>query len=187
MQEHAAHLAHHAIGAMILTFFGSVWLITACLNMSDAGPWAVPAILILALGIYALAMRRFLRHRVALRSWGALPAARRMRRQLMIVNIAQGIAMFAAVNVLANLGLQAWILPALILVVGVHFLPLARMLHAPAYNLTAGALIAIVLIYPTLTAAGPQNPLGAAAAGLVLWATALSRLLPLRAGYSAAV
>jgi len=72
------------------------------------------------------------------------PDARRHRGRVVgIASAVEGVAILVAVNVLANTGRQDLIAPVVAIIVGLHFLPLARFLPAPIYYLT-GALLVVV-------------------------------------------
>ena len=81
----------------------------------------------------------------------------------------EGVTILVAVNVLANAGRRDLIAPVVAIIVGLHFLPLARWLPAPIYYLT-GALLVVVGLAGTAIQEGTARILtvcvGAAA---VLW------------------
>ena len=60
-------------------------------------------------------------------------------------------------------------------IVGLHFLPLARLFSESKTNnfITGSALVAVALIYPFVAAGGSQSPWGPLVAGLILWTSAL--------------
>jgi len=77
---------------------------------------------------------------------GESVARRGLSRRRMIVGIAsaaEGVAIFATAMILFNLGRRDLIVPAVAIIVGLHFLPLARWLPAPTYYLTATLFVAI--------------------------------------------
>ncbi len=76
---------------------------------------------------------------------------------------------FIVGNVLNNLGQIDWFVPAIMLIVGLHFLPLARLLRYRFHYVTGGALIAVALVYPWLAPGGPTDPLGGLLAAAILW------------------
>ena len=131
--------------------------------------------------MYAVGMLiRGLMMALAWRRGGRLAAPEERRRRGRIVRIAsalEGVAIFAAVSVLVNLGRRDLIAPAVAIIVGVHFLPLARSFPAPIYYLT-GALLVAVGMAGTLVHDLPARMLtvgiGAAA---VLWLSCSIMLL----------
>ena len=92
------------------------------------------------------------------------------RRRFNLIALAEFAAIAAAINGLSWLGYSQWIPAAICGVVGLHFLPLARLFRVGLYYATAAALC---------LAAGATMVLGAAGAPASLW-----RLLP---GFGAAL
>jgi hypothetical protein len=82
------------------------------------------------------------------------------------------VVIFIGANVLNNIGLGAWDIPFIVLVVGAHFLPLGRLFKRPSHYVTAVAMMLFAAAYPYI-AGGPQSPVGLLGAGLILWASAL--------------
>jgi hypothetical protein len=109
---------------------------------------------------------------------------RRIGRMVGWASAAEGVAILVAVNVLNSAGLQAYDVCAIAIIVGLHFIPLARMPHARIYNVTAAALTALGLAGCLLPEAARGLAVGSGAA-VVLWATCafvISRMLPAGAG-----
>jgi hypothetical protein len=116
--------------------------------------------------------------------FGALPGPRRMRqvasnrfRVFGQVNASQAVAIVVAVVLLGRFGQWVYIPAAVCLVVGLHFLPLARTFAQPQYWWTGGLLIALALI-GTMTLLGGidaanSRVLVGFGASVVLWTTAL--------------
>ena len=92
-------------------------------------------------------------------------------RAFAVVNVVQWVAIFGTVNLLRNLHLEGWIVPAIVLIVGAHFLPLAWIFQAPQHRVTGVALMlcaGMALVLP-----GPmRDVVECVAAGLILWASA---------------
>jgi hypothetical protein len=104
-------------------------------------------------------------------------ASRRQDRWFHAINAGQWIVILIAGNVLANIGLSAWVIPAVMFIVGLHFVPLARLFGNPKHFVTGGALMLLAAAYPFAAPAGPSDPSGALGAGLILWASALWAVL----------
>jgi len=164
--------AGNAIGAMILSFFGTAWLSGACLiAWPEESPVRTAG---LALVVTTGAVLFF----SALQRWRAnrgLPCAesssawwQRRARQFHLINAGQWIAVLVAVNVLHNTGLDAWVLPALIAIVGVHFLLLAPVLLQPRNYLIGVILILAASLCPWL-GDGSLLAVPPAITGLTLW------------------
>ena len=165
-------LAGRAIGAMFLFFFGGAWLgLWVTLRFSSL---FTPLTLVAAgtLALLSLAYRKYRVYRPALSAEPTSPERRRISRIFNIVNATQWILILVVGNVLANVGLSAWIIPSVMFIVGVHFIPLARVFSNWRNYVTAGAMIATSALYPFLAPGGPQDPAGPLAAGLILWISA---------------
>jgi hypothetical protein len=93
------------------------------------------------------------------------------------VNLIQWLTVAAFIVVLNVIGHTEWITASIILVVGLHFLPLARLFRSPAGAVTGIVLTLIAVSYPFLFAAGPSSPIGPIATGLVLWVNATYGLI----------
>ena len=68
---------------------------------------------------------------------------KRRGRIIGVASAVEGVTIFAAAAVLANLGRRDLIAPAVVIVVGLHFVPLARWIPAPIYYLTAALLVMV--------------------------------------------
>jgi hypothetical protein len=128
---------------MVMSAFAAIWWMIGAAQ-SGRGSLIMYSI---GIGISALL--------VALDRWhGGRSAAREERkRRGRIVGMAsavEGIMIFAAATVLAKLGRRDLIAPAVAIIVGLHFLPLARWFPAPIYYLTAALLIAVGMTGATI-------------------------------------
>ncbi|MCO5979013.1 hypothetical protein [Ideonella oryzae] len=170
--------AGRAIGAMFFSVFGGLWIVLG-LAIAFAHPpvwvWLLPALPALALLGRALSVHR--RHRDALAALEAQPEAKQRAKRFHWINGGQWIAIFVLGNALKWLGLGAWFIPMVIAVVGLHFLPLARLFRYPPHQLTGWALIALAILAPLATGR-PDNAWGPLGTGLILWASAAWALSP---------
>ncbi|HTC53541.1 MAG TPA: hypothetical protein VK700_16520 [Steroidobacteraceae bacterium] len=161
-----------AIGAMIFAAFGAAWL-EAWVWLSQPEQWW--RYLLVAAGgaaLLGLALRSYRRQRGAELQSPPSAQQRRNGRLFHIINIGQWVVILIGANVLNNIGLGAWDIPFIILVIGAHFLPLAHLFRRPGHYLTGMAMVLFAVVYP-FTAAGPRSTLGPLGAGLILWASAL--------------
>jgi hypothetical protein len=158
-----------SIGATIVGGFGAAWL---AMGMTGAGV-SVPVALAVVMPVFALiaglgvAARRRL---PTLACEETLEKKERMRA-FAVVNVVQWVAVFGTVNLLRNLHLEGWIVPAIVLIVGAHFLPLAWIFQAPQHRVTGIALMlcaAMALVLPATV----RDVVECVAVGLVLWASA---------------
>jgi hypothetical protein len=174
-----AHVRGTAAGAAILTLFGGAWCILA-LALWPAHPgWSIPAGCVVAAALLVLSVQRL----VALRGIPSVDdpvAAAKGKRAGMWFGIifgAECLLICLAAILLASLGLSIWIPIAVAAIVGLHFLPLARVFEVPLYYWT-GALSVLGMLACSLI---PDPATRVLCAGLVmaavLWATALLLLL----------
>jgi hypothetical protein len=164
--------ADRAFGATILAGFGSLWL-EVWVWFSQRDQWW--RYLLVAAGgavMMAAALRIYRRNRAADAGHPASAAPRRTSRLFTLINIGQWVVIFIGANVLNNIGLSAWDIPFIILVVGAHFLPLARLFRRPSHYVTGVAMMLLAVGYPYV-GAGPLSTVGLLGAGLILWASAL--------------
>lgn len=169
-----ATLAGRAFGAMFFSVFGSVWLAFWAFQR-----FAQPAIAftLIALGFVTLFYRAFQQYRnnrSALAAESDNPARKRISRLFNLINGAQWIVIVILVNILNKMGLATWAIPAAMLIIGIHFLPLAKLFAYPPHYVTGVALIVAAISYPLLAADGPRDAVGGLAAGLILWASAVN-------------
>lgn len=121
---------------VIMSAFAAIWWVVGAAQ-SGRGSLMMYAIGIVISGLMvALAWGRDVR--------SAPPEERKRRGRIVgIASAVEGVAIIAAVSVLVNLGRRDLIAPAVAIIVGVHFLPLARWLPAPIYYFTGGLLVAV--------------------------------------------
>jgi len=165
--------AGRAIGAMFFAFFGAVWLVAGSVRSGRGTPTLLGAIILCAIIIVAIAYRRYKAHSIARHAEAESPAAKRRSRWFNIINAAQWIAILIAVNVLIRLHLAAWSVPACIFIVGLHFLPLARLFAYLPHYVTGVALMLVAVVYPFAVPFGPQSSIGCLCSGIILWISAL--------------
>ena len=163
------------IRMMFLGFFGTWWTIAGCQGLHGAGIPVVTAAAIAGLSIFFVGL--YLSSTSVQRPQEEQPEAlRRARaRTFRNINIVQWVAIAALIVTLNVLGHGEWLLPGIMVIVGLHFLPLARLFSESKVNnfITGLALVAVALIYPFVAAGGPQSPWGPLVAGLILWISAL--------------
>ena len=162
-----------SIGATIVGFFGAAWLMLGMMSAGvswQAGLAAVLPVFILIGFLGALARRRLPRIAEV-----ETPEKKRVMRVFMIVNVVQWVGIFGVANLLASLHLNAWIIPAIVLIVGAHFLPLARIFQAPQHVKTGIAMMvcaAAAVVLPVSV----RDTVECVGAGLILWISAAGAL-----------
>jgi len=165
------------IGCLLLALFGGLWL-----GLTLAGaplPVLVPAVALptLILVVLAIGVLRDGVRRIATEPPPAPEqrlAGRRVGQTFGLIFGAEGVLIAVVANLLARSHRQAYIPAAVGIIVGLHFLPLARVFHYSLYTKTGLAGIIACLITGWLARAH-ANAAGIATGGamaLILWITA---------------
>jgi hypothetical protein len=149
-------------GALIMGFFGAFFVsLTLALQCGWTGiAVGLPFLVFAALALVAIATIR--------RPGTGLLPTERQSRITMWSSIAEGVGLFVAANLVTNLGHRELLLPAMALVVGLHFLPMGFGFPYRPYSVLGLALLAAAALGFTLTA-----PLGGAVAGFAAGAALL--------------
>ncbi len=164
---------------MFFSCFGAAWLMLWCRAVFPSNPLLMLLPVVAGAGLLALAILQFRQNKDAHAREADSPEQKRVGRIFNIVNGAQWVVIIVLMNVLNNTGLSAWVYPMAIFVIGVHFLPLAVVFKARRHFVTGMAMVLLASVYPFVASGGPDSPVGLLGAGLILWASALTALLPL--------
>jgi hypothetical protein len=161
-----------SVPVSILGFFAVVWLVSGLMVAGQVSVLpVVAAVAVSAALVWAAAS--------ADRAYAGprLSAAeqKRIGRLVGLASAAEGVAILVAVNVLINLGLGAYQLPVIAMIVGLHFVPLARIPRAGLYYVTAASLVGLGVIGCLLPEAVRPLIVGVGAA-VICWLTAGSVL-----------
>ena len=159
-------------GATIYAVAGSLWAAFGLYWLGPvAGPWLIAALALIVLGLCLEIVRLRMRVRrlpVHAQSSDEKRREARMGHRFMAVNAMQGVAIFLAVQICANLGVPEYLPPAISLIVGMHFLVLAAILRRPSqwFIGTTMCLLSLltVLVVPKYHTTGL-----AAATPVLLW------------------
>jgi hypothetical protein len=166
--ENANQLHGRANGAMIMTGFGALWLLLRLYaeQMLNAANAAYIAAVVLALASGAMYL-----HRQASR-WPRPPRNPALGRAFGWINAFEWIAVFAAWIILGRLHLDVYGVSATVGIVGLHFIPLARLFrYAPHY--VTGALMTLWAAYSAIRVpADRMQGIAALGAGVILLASA---------------
>jgi len=168
-----ARARSRAVGALVMSGFAAAWAAYGLARAGAAGwAWLALAAVILAFGMRGLVVLRS--HPVVDAPLPDDVAAQRRRgdRIFTWACIGEGVGILVAVNVAVNLGLPQWQAAAAMVVVGLHFLPLASGWRYPPHLVSGGALTAWAVSYPWLLAGGPMAPAGFLGAAAILLASA---------------
>lgn len=132
------------VGAAISTAAGAFWCIMALFYWSARPVWAIPLASATTLGLLALCAVRFAVSRRAVRVYDPLAAAAGRR-----IGILCGVLFWTefglialCATLLARHGLVLWIPIVAAIIVGIHFLPMARIVAVPLYYWTGAFSIA---------------------------------------------
>jgi Family of unknown function (DUF7010) len=169
-------------GALIVAMFAGVWLYW---GLSLANAFTVPRgvavgvveIVLLGGGMYFIRTGRALRRRYPPLSKSA---RRSVSKWFWMVVIAEVVLILIAVNAAAALHRPELIPESIAIVVGLHFLPLAKVFHAPPMAYIGSAIVVWCIVCWILFRG---DALGAAAAlgtGALLWISCASALLRAR-------
>lgn len=176
-----------AFSVMMMTLFGTAWLAWGLHSMQADSPWLIaalvlPAIALLVPGFGMFQLGRRATKRAAPLTADQKRAQRQMGRTYGIVVGAEGLLIFLAVNVLTNLHLDPYIMTAVAAIVGLHFLPLARLFRVPLYYWVGGVIVADALLSLALSSPTREIAVGLSM-GAILWLTCV---LVLRQGFQLA-
>jgi hypothetical protein len=174
-----------ALGIFFMAFFGAFWGSTSAAFMN--GAFQIVALILVGLvtlGLFGVVV-------ILLQYAHALPKTvspedaamgKRIGVWFGIVFGIEGVLIALASTLLSTFQLDSFIAPSIALIVGIHFLPLARLFRVPIYYMTgillsALALVALIALLPGLSIAGPSPYNWSLFVGigttLVLWLTAL--------------
>lgn len=171
----ADQLTGRAIGALFFAAFGGAWLalwLAATQRLIAATAGALGAG-VLALGLAGeWVLRRARRLPVPLPTPTDAAQARREWRVFGAVNVGQWGAIFLAGGLLPRLGFALYLTPAIVLIVGLHFFPLAQLFRYGGHYLTGGALLAWALGCMVLVPPPAWQARVALGAGIILWLSA---------------
>jgi hypothetical protein len=160
----AANVRGAALGALVLTAFGSVWAVLPLASLETPQGLPIALVAVVAVVLMGLAIRRAL-------TADSLPspedeeAAQQGRRAGMafgVIFALEGATIGVGAVLLGKAGLSAWIPPFAAVVVGLHFLPLARVFRVRLYTWTGTATV----VWALLCMAAPQPWLRLLALGL---------------------
>jgi hypothetical protein len=168
-------------GIIVLGCAGGFWLLFG-LFKGTAAVWSGPLMTIAActvvgvgVGAIMLGAVRLRRlsgfSRQALRVSSERDEARGQMRQFAVVNLLQWVACGAVAAVTVILGRLDLMWPLFGIIVGVHFLPLARIFHVPVYTVLGFGLLA-VSIAALLSPEPLREVVLGGGSGLLMWLAA---------------
>jgi hypothetical protein len=173
----SAASARRAIGAMFLIVNGGAWLVIGILKGYGWSLVAFLTIVAVTLLLSFTALRKFRVNRRAHAAEATLPETKRAEGIFNVVNAIQWSLVFVASVMLIILRHPEWIIPSIILIVGIHFFPLAVVFKVPRHYATGTAMSFLALTYPFFASGGPNSPVGCLGAGIILWTSAVAALV----------
>jgi hypothetical protein len=173
----SAASASRAIGAMFFIVNGGAWLAVGVLKGYGLSLVALLTIMAFTLMLFFIAFQKFRANRGAHAAEANSPENKRAERIFNAVNAIQWSLVFVASIVLILLRHPEWIIPSIILIVGIHFFPLAVAFKVPRHYATGAAMTLLAIFYPLMASAGPTSLVGCLGAGIILWASAIAALV----------
>jgi hypothetical protein len=157
---------------MFFAVFGGAWLLLAAYafgRLNIPGACLIAAVVLL----FALAAIRLLR-RAKQAGENAIPPAERKRNDRIfgIVNAVTWIAVFLVFQIFPRIGREDLAIPAVALIVGLHFFPMPPLYRHPANLVTGACMAGWAIVCPLLFHGDSLIGFVAAGAGLALWASA---------------
>jgi len=176
-----------AFGVLMMTLFGTAWLAWGLQSELADSPWLGAALVLPAIALLVPGFGMFRVGRRAAKQAAPLTADQKRAQSRMgimfgVIFGAEGLLIFLAVNVLTNLHLEAYIMTAVAAIVGLHFLPLARLYRVPLYYWVGGVMVADALASLDLPSPTREIAVGLSM-GAILWLTCI---LVLRHGFQLA-
>jgi hypothetical protein len=163
---------------MFFAVFGAVWLVIWRVQAKGTNVASLAIIIAATVLLFLASLRQFRVNKSSLAAEADSPESKRNGRMFNIVNAGQWILILVVVNVLNNIGRRDWDFTAVIFIVGAHFFPLAVLFRYRRHYYTGAAMVAVAVLYPLLAKDGAASPVGCLWAGLILWASSVSALLP---------
>lgn len=164
----ANQLRGRAIGSLFFTGFGALWLVLALYALERLN---IIAGVFLAL-VIALLLLNASRLFAEARRWPRVPDDPAMGRAFGRINAIQWIAVFVVAFALAKLHLDAYIMNAITLIVGLHMFPLARLFRYPMHNKTGAVLVAWSILSIFIAPKDNLQGIAALGTGIILWIAA---------------
>ena len=150
---------------MVTAFFAALWWVLGIWASGQTSVYLYLLPLFISAAVILLAMR--VRDKVDV---SPQEVARR-KRLIILASAAEGFLLFVAVNALVNTGLGNLVPPAGAIIVGLHFVPLARWLPAPIYYGTGISLVVLGVVGCAIPGAGPCALFVCLGSACVLWLT----------------
>ncbi len=149
-------------GIWVLNIFAAIWAV-AGIVVSQQPAWLAVVPILISAALLLWASRQPV-------GTGNPVEGDHVGRVVGIATAIEGVAIFLAANVFINLHMPTLLLPAIAIIVGLHFLPLAWGIPVPLYYRTGVALVVVGVAASQFPAPDRAIATGSGAA-LVLWAS----------------
>ncbi len=177
MRRPSDQLRGNGNGAILIAAMGSVWMVVALHHhLLPLALTLLFPLLLVTLGVKLLRAGQGLRELEQPQTAAEVAAERALQKRFTWIFAAEGIAIFLAVNVLANLGMSVFLMPTIGVIVGLHFLPLAGLYGRSVFYWSGAAQILLCIAFAVTLRANANllNMVTGAAMGAILWSTMLA-------------
>jgi hypothetical protein len=175
----ANQLGGRAIGSMFFAGFGTGWLFMALAAKQWIGFVSVSGVM---LGMSILFLTAFYLLRLS-RRWPRVPGDPAMRRAFAWINVIQWTAIALVALSFAKLHIDAYVISAIAVIMGLHLFPLARLFRYPLHYVTGAVLVAWAVVSAIVAPTEQMQGTAAIGIGIILW---LSAVVTLAIGVNAA-
>jgi len=169
----ANSLSGRALGALILAGFGGAWLVLGEYVREQLSAAFFMGMAVFMLAVILASMILFRRAKYARRE----PDDPRIGKAFRGINTIQWIAIFIVASALHHYRHDEYTVSAIALIVGAHFLPLARIFQYRPHYVTGSVLMAWALWTAVAIPADTMQGVCAIGTGIILWASAIITLL----------
>jgi len=166
-----APLKGRAIAGLVCGLFGSGWMLGAVHNGEITNPVWLSVIALFGVTFVLLPVAQLISVRRLPYSCNGGQAWSAVSKPYWTLVVVEWLACIVASNWLSHLGRYDLIPQFVGLIVGLHFVPLAKIFKAPMYHWTAAAMVLGVLISLAIPAGDIRNIVASGVCGVSLWAT----------------
>jgi hypothetical protein len=133
----ANRLTGRAIGALIFTGFGTLWLFLSLYAREQVSAISLAGLALIAAGLVLAAVYLLGQAKRLPR----VPDDPRIMKMFHWINAIQWVVCFVLATILGRLHLDAYIVPLIACIVGLHLFPLARLFRYPMHYATGTAMV----------------------------------------------
>ncbi len=162
------------VGAIVMSSFAFLFCVLAQINGAPMSRETLAVPFVVSLTLVIVAFRQYGRG-----LGGRTSEDERIGRVIMWSSAAEGLGIFLAVNVLRNVGMAERVMSGIAAVVGLHFLPMARLIPFPRFYALAAALL-VIAATSILMSPGAGALVAGVGAATALWLAAALALMPVQ-------